>query len=220
MSSINHPPTCRCHACACCQEEDDHHCCAECRAIKGCPEDCECPGCSILLTKDEDFEENSERINELLETIKALTKEKDEAWAAYRRVKAREAAGGGAAPVKKAAAVAKKPAPVKFIPKPASAPTAEDYEVEIDETLCICRTCRTGETVPGYTPTVFVPLQCPNKRERGSDLCKTHQRIFEKMAEGDMAATKKWHNRLGEEVPGWSHIIGSKWFHDKAKWTE
>lgn len=223
MSSTDHPATCRCHACACCQEENDHYGCAECRATKGCPEDCECPLCSLCFPEDEDFDEMCDKVDELRAIIAALTKEKDAAWAAYRRVKGREAGGAKAAPApapkKAAAGGGGRPAiPPAVLPKPASQPRAEDFPVEIDPHRCQCRIG--ASKIEGFTPAVYAPGQCRNKPAAGSDICERHQRIQEGMADGNMKKAIHWFNRLSEPVPEWSHMIGTTWFNHKAKWSE
>jgi len=102
-----------------------------------------------------------------------------------------------------------------------AAPRPDPEEFPDPETLDhLCQARMNGGCIPGFTPVVYRPSCCANKAAEGSDLCKKHIGIMEAVAAGDQKKAMAWHGRLGEELPGWSHIIGSPWFYmpGKVKW--
>jgi hypothetical protein len=105
----------------------------------------------------------------------------------------------------------------------ATLPAFHRYETEppieayhdyfVDESYCLARRTDEDHADRRWNYAVYASYQCKSRPVVGSDLCEICQ-----CRETKGTIRSGWNGRVNAPIPAASHMPGSKWFTDKAKW--
>lgn len=109
-----------------------------------------------------------------------------------------------------------------------SAPAVAAYHpspADFNPAKCAARdTAKATHEDRRWTPFVYMAFQCKNDPVSGTDLCTKcirHEAKFAAATTAEEQRNSLWHGRVNEDLntlPAVSHMAGSVWFHERAKW--
>ena len=113
-------------------------------------------------------------------------------------------------------------------PADGSAPPVAAYHpspADFNPAKCAARdTAKDTHEDRRWMPFVYMTFQCKNDPVSGTDLCSKctrHAAKFATAATAEEQRNSMWHGRVNEDLntlPAVSHMAGSVWFHERAKW--